>query len=156
MQLSFLALRSSQLRTVIAPLEAPVVVDYSYLKDPSFAELLLTHRELRLYQQIYEGLQIKIVPHDLVVYLDARDDVLLDRIRRRGRSYESVIDSTYQNRLREAYQRAFRANPQLKVVRYDASDLDLSSVDDVGRLQATILSSVKLVQHSTGSSQSEG
>jgi deoxyadenosine/deoxycytidine kinase len=142
MQLSFLLFRSSQLRTVAAPLDAPVIVDYSHLKDPSFAELLLTGRELRLYQLINEGLRGKIVPHDLIVYLDARNDVLLDRIRRRARPYESVIDSCYQDRIREAYERAFRANPQLKVVRYDTSEVDLNSVTDVGRLQQTILSSL--------------
>jgi deoxyguanosine kinase len=142
MQLSFLALRSSQLRTVVAPLDALVIADYSHLKDPAFAELLLTSRELRLYQQIYGGLAVKIVPHHLVVYLDARNDVLLDRIRRRGRSYESAIDSSYQDNLRDAYEKAFRANSQLKVVRYDTSDLDLNSVAAVRRLQETILSSL--------------
>jgi len=142
MQLSFLALRSSQLRTVVVPLTQPVVVDYSYLKDPAFAQLLLADRELRLYQQISAAFRSTMVEHDLIVYLDARDDVLLDRIRRRNRPYEAVIDSAYQQSLRDAYEKAFRENPQLKINRYDTSDLDLNSTADVRQLQETILASL--------------
>src|SRR6202041_343000 len=52
MQLSFLALRYPQLRTVVAPLTEAVIIDYSCLKDRAFAELLLVDRELRLYEQL--------------------------------------------------------------------------------------------------------
>lgn len=142
MQLSFLALRHSQLRTVVAPLIQAVVIDYSYLKDRTFAELLLTGRELRLYQQIFTAFQAKLVEHSVIVYLDARNEVLLDRIRQRDRPYESVIDSAYQDNLREAYEKAFCVNLQLQVVRYDTSDLDLESRSDIARLHETILSSL--------------
>jgi deoxyguanosine kinase len=143
MQLSFLALRSSQLRTVAVPLSRAVVIDYSYLKDPAFAQLLLTGRELRLYEQISAAFRATLAVHDLIVYLDARNDVLSDRIRQRNRPYELVIDSDYQDGLRDAYEEAFRANPGLKVVRYDTSELDLNSIADVRRLQETILSSLR-------------
>jgi deoxyguanosine kinase len=143
MQLSFLALRYSQLRTVVAPLTQAVVIDYSYLKDRTFAQLLLTDRELRLYQQLSAAFHATIVEHDLIVYLDASNDVLLDRIRQRNRPYEAIIDSAYQDNLRDAYEKAFRANPQLKVIRYNTTDLDLNSIVDVHRLQETILSSLR-------------
>jgi len=139
MQLSFLALRCAQLRTVVSPLTQAVVIDYSYLKDPAFAQLLLTDRELRLHQQISAAFKATIVEHDLIVYLDARNDILLERIRKRNRPYEAVIDSAYQQSLRDAYEKAFRENPQLKIVRYDTSDLDLNSIADVRRLQETVL-----------------
>lgn len=139
MQLSFLALRSGQLQRVVAPLSRPVVADYSYLKDPTFARLLLSGRELRLYEQISQALQSTIMKNDLIVYLDANNEVLLDRIRKRGRSYEKVIGVDYQNRLREAYERAFDANPSLRIARYDTSELDLRSVADVSRLQEAVL-----------------
>lgn len=143
MQLSFLAMRYSQLRTVVAPLTQAVVIDYSYLKDQTFADLLLTGRELRLYKQVFGALQAKMIEHNIIVYLDARNEVLLDRIRQRNRPYESGINSTYQESLREAYERTFRDNPQLRVVRYDTSDLDLGSTSDVRRLHETILSSLR-------------
>jgi deoxyguanosine kinase len=143
MQLSFLALRGSQLRTVVEPLTRPIIADYSYLKDPTFAQLLLTGRELRLYQQIADAFQVAFAKHDLIVYLDARNEVLLDRIQRRNRPFEAVIDSNYQDSLRRVYENAFRANPCLKVIRYDTSSLDLNSATDVGKLQERILSEIR-------------
>jgi deoxyguanosine kinase len=142
MQLSFLALRSRQLQRVVPPLTAPVIADYSYLKDPAFAQLLLKDRELRLYEQISAVFQTTIAKHDAIVYLDARNEVLLERIRLRNRPYEASVDSAYQDSLRAIYEEAFLANPDLKVIRYDTSDLDLNSTDDVEQLQKTILESL--------------
>lgn len=142
MQLSFLALRSSQLRQVKNPIAETTVVDYSYLKDPAFAHLLLRDRELRLYEQMADAYQMAIAKHDLVVYLDARNEVLLERIRRRNRPYETSIDAAYQDSLRGAYENAFRADPELTVVRYDTSDLDLGNGTDVDQLQDAVLSAL--------------
>jgi deoxyguanosine kinase len=139
MQLSFLAMRHSQLRTVVAPLTEPVVIDYSPFKNSIFARFLLEGRELRLYDQVSVPFQANVVEPDVVVYLDARDEVLLDRIRRRNRPYEAVIDSEYQQRLRNAYEEAFTARSGLTIARYDTSDLDLDSLADIRRLQDKIL-----------------
>lgn len=142
MQLSFLILRTAQLRKIVHPPSEPVLVDYSYLKDPAFAQLLLKERELRLYQRISAELQTSLAKHDLIVYLDAHNDVLLERIKRRNRPYEASIDSAYQDSLRRTYEAAFAANPELKVIRYDTSNLDLNSPRDVENLQEAILDSV--------------
>ena len=144
MQLSFLAMRHLQLRTVVAPLTEPVVIDYSPSKNSIFARVLLEGRELRLYDQVSVPFQANIVEPDVVVYLDAKDEVLLDRIRRRNRLYEAVIDSAYQQRLRNAYEEALRARPSLTITRYDTSDLDLDSLADVRRLQDKILSALPM------------
>lgn len=141
-KLSFLALRTAQLRKVVYPLSEPVIIDYSYLKDPAFAQLLLKDRELRLYQRISAEFQTTLARHDLIVYLDARNAVLLERIRLRNRSHEAAIDSAYQDSLRAAYEKAFLDNPELKIIRYDTSDLDLDSKADVDQLQETILESL--------------
>ena len=142
MQLSFLALRSSQLRQVKNPIIETTVVDYSYLKDPAFAHLLLRDRELRLYEQIADAYRMAIAKHDVVVYLDARDEVLLERIRMRNRPYEASINAAYQDSLRSAYENAFLASPELTIIRYDTSDLDLGNSADVGRLQDTVLAAL--------------
>ena len=144
MQLSFLAMRHSQLRTVVTPLTEPVVIDYSPLKNSIFARVLLEGRELRLYDQVSVPFQANVVDPDVVVYLDARVEVLLDRIRRRNRLYEAVIESAYQQRLRNVYEEAFRARPNLTITRYDTSDLDLDSLADVRRLQDKILSALPM------------
>lgn len=127
------------MRTVVAPLPQPVLVDYSNLKDGTFAQLLLKDRELRLYDQISRAFQADVLSHDLIVYLDASNDVLLERIRKRNRVYEATIDANYLDSLRESYEKAFRAVGRLKVVRYDTSLLELTSKTDVNNLQDTIL-----------------
>jgi deoxyadenosine/deoxycytidine kinase len=142
MQLSFLPMRHSQLRTVVAPLTQPVVIDYSQLKNSAFSRVLLQGRELRLYDQLSMPFEADVAGPDLIVYLDARNEVLLDRIRRRNRPYEVVIDSVYQQRIRSAYEEAFTARPNLTIRRYNTTDLELDSLADVQRLQDEILSAV--------------
>ncbi len=142
MQLSFLTMRHSQLRTIVTPLTEPVVIDYSQLKNATFARVLLGGRELRLYDQLSAPFEADLVKPDVIVYLDARDEVLLDRIRARNRPYEAVIDSAYQQRIRSAYEGAFRARPELTISRHDTSDLDLSSIADIRRLQEALLSAL--------------
>ena len=100
MQLWFLVARLAQLNSIPIGLPGTVVADYSYLKDGMFARVLLGDRELRLYQQISRGFTVKIHPPDLIVYLDASNDVLLQRIRDRGRPYERTIDGAYLDNLR--------------------------------------------------------
>ena len=68
-----------------------VVSDYLFAKDRLFATLNLSDDEMALYDRIYQMLKPRTVTPDLVVYLQARTDVLLDRIRKRGRSEERPI-----------------------------------------------------------------
>ena len=62
-----------------------VVSDYLFAKDRLFASLNLSDDEMALYDRIYQMLKPRTVTPDLVVYLQARTDVLLERIRKRGR-----------------------------------------------------------------------
>ena len=62
-----------------------VVSDYLFAKDRLFAMLNLSPDELALYDRIYQMLKVRAVTPDLVVYLQARLDVLLIRIKKRGR-----------------------------------------------------------------------
>ncbi|SRR5258708_3319856 len=143
MQLWFLTARIAQLNSIPVALSGTVVVDYSYLKDGMFARILLRDRELRLYQQVAEGFTVTIRPPDLIVYLDASNDVLLERIRLRGRPYERTIDGAYLDLQRDAYAREFAAIDTLNVLRYDTSRLDLTSQLAMTELYETILSAVR-------------
>jgi deoxyguanosine kinase len=91
------------------------VADYLLAKDDLFARMTLDDEEYGLYRQVYERLAIDPPKPDLVLYLQAPVDVLLDRIARRGIAHESLIDRAYLTRLNEAYARFFHA--------YDASPL---------------------------------
>jgi len=91
------------------------VADYLLDKDRLFARLTLDDEEFSLYDQIYNRLAIDTPVPDLVIYLQAPVDVLLERINRRGIRYEQHIERAYLERLQEAYARFFHE--------YDASPL---------------------------------
>src|SRR5277367_370123 len=78
------------------------VSDYLFAKDRIFAGLNLTPDELVLYEQLYRLLDSQMVPPDLVVYMWARADVLIDRLRRRNRDFERDISIDYLERVSAA------------------------------------------------------
>ena len=68
---------------------------------------MLDAEELKLYEQVYQHVTIDAPVADLVIYLQAPEDVLLKRIAKRGIRYERRIDASYLRRLSEAYTRMF-------------------------------------------------
>lgn len=108
-QLFFLLARHKQQREMAQPelFDEAVVSDYLFDKDRVFAYLNLTEHELALYERIYAFLVKEVPTPDTVVYLQARTDVLLARIRQRARPFESAIDPTYLDSLSNAYNRFF-------------------------------------------------
>jgi deoxyguanosine kinase len=127
MQLWFLAERHKQLELVTTQRHTPIVSDYASIKNEVFASLLLKDREIRLYTALAEGLSRAIRHPDVLVYLDAENEVLLARIRSRERPYEKSIDASYLNDLRSAYEAYLAAQPGTNVVRVDTTSLDLTS-----------------------------
>lgn len=83
------------------------VADFLLEKDPLFARLTLDDDEYRLYLELYHRLTPgKPVP-DLVIYLQASPERLMERVRRRNKEYERAISEDYLARLAEAYTRFF-------------------------------------------------
>jgi deoxyguanosine kinase len=108
-QLFFLFQRMRQLRDVQqTDMFAGVTVsDFLLDKDALFARLTLADDELHLYQQIYERLMPQAPVPDLVIYLQASQQRLVDRVRHRNIAYERNMDQDYLFRLAEAYRRFF-------------------------------------------------
>ena len=104
-QMFFLVSRYQQLQEQTQPdlFHEGIVSDYLFQKDRIFANINLSDRELHLYDQVAPLLERELVPPDLVVYLQASPDVLLDRIRQRGRAYERLMEPKYIGKLVEAY-----------------------------------------------------
>lgn len=132
-QLYFLFQRLQQLSALQQQdLFAPVrVADYLIDKDRLFARATLDEEEYRLYEQVYARLASDVARPDLVIYLQARVDVLLGRIARRGVRYEQFISRAYLERLNDAYARFFHdydATPLL-IVNAAAIDLAASEAD---------------------------
>lgn len=84
-----------------------VVSDYLFAKDRIFAYLNLDNNELTLYEQVYRLLDTSIPKPDLVIYLQASTEVLLERIDKRALEFESGISEEYLERLVDAYNKYF-------------------------------------------------
>ena len=108
-QLFFLFQRARQLEEVRQEdlFSAVRVADYLLEKDRLFARVTLDDAEYALYERVYERVVIDAPKPDLVVYLQAPVDVLLERISKRGIDYEQHIEREYLERLNEAYARFF-------------------------------------------------
>ena len=100
------------------------VSDYLFAKDRLFAELNLSPDELALYDQVVDSLQVDPPVPDLVIYLQASVDSLLDRIARRCIGFEQAIDRQYLERLTDAYARYFHAYDDGPLLIVNASQID--------------------------------
>ena len=143
-QLAFLISRFEQLRTIPPARTRPVVSDYTQSKDPIFARTLLHDREVELYERLSMGLEPSVCRPDLTVYVDAKNDVLLDRIRRRNRLYETSIDAEYLDALRQAYARHHNSTGRVRVLILDTSTLNLRSESQLNALYKKILDAASL------------
>jgi deoxyguanosine kinase len=101
-----------------------VVTDYIFQKDRLFAVLNLTDDELALYDRIYQMLKVRTVRPDLIVYLQARTEVLTDRIRKRARPEEKPIRTEYVQEVAQAYADFFFSYNEGPLLIVNASDID--------------------------------
>jgi deoxyadenosine/deoxycytidine kinase len=105
------------------------VADFILDKDPLFARLNLDEAEYRLYQQLYRGLRPSAVAPDLVIYLQAAPEVLLERVRRRGRPYEKGLDEPYLAGLVRAYSEFFYHYDAAPVLMVNSERLNFAARD---------------------------
>jgi len=149
-QLFFLLSRFQQQQALLQQdlFSQSTVCDYLFAKDRIFAALTLDQNELSLYDRLYEALQPRVVKPDLVVYLQARNEVLLKRIARRGRDYEREIDPAYVEALAVAYNDFFFHYDETPLLVVNTSDIDIVGHEtDVEALCAVIRRHRKGMQH---------
>jgi len=116
------------------------VSDYLFQKDRVFANLNLSDKELALYEKVVGWLELEVTRPDVVVYLQANTDTLMERVAKRGRSFEKDMDRQYMQALNDAYNYFFfhyREAPLL-VVNTNAIDF-VKHADDLADLEARIL-----------------
>ncbi len=101
-----------------------LVSDYLFAKDRLFATLTLSSEEMALYDRVYQALRPRVATPDLVVYLQARTDVLLTRIDRRGRPEEKPIRPDYLREVARAYAEFFFNYGDSPLLIIDASEID--------------------------------
>ena len=108
-QLYFLFQRANQVRALSQTdlFAGPAIADFMLDKDHLFARLTLNDDEFALYRQVYAHLKPQAPVPDLVIYLQASVETLIERVRRRGVAYERDIPDEYLVRLAETYARFF-------------------------------------------------
>lgn len=105
------------------------VADFMLEKDRLFAELTLDSDELRLYEQTYDLVTLDAPQPDLVIYLQAPVEVLMQRVARRARPGEEHMLNDYLRSVSDAYARFFYAYDAAPLLIVNAAEIDLAQSD---------------------------
>jgi deoxyadenosine/deoxycytidine kinase len=140
-QLFFLLSRYKQQQDLWQPdlFHRHIFSDYMFAKDRIFATLTLSNNEMLLYDQVFQILDTRVIKPDLVIYLQARMDILQDRIKTRGRSFEKNFDMEYLKKLSQAYNDYFFHYSDTPLLVVDTSEVNFAiSQEDLMDLAKTI------------------
>ncbi len=152
-QIFFLLSRYHQQRRTVSELltqSTNVIADYTFEKDALFAQINLRGDELEMYYRVHEALAEKIVPPELIVYLKADTDTLMQRISQRDRPYERNMERSYIEELNQAYEGFFadhqsRRSPVLAI---DTNHLDyVRKLDDLEWVAERIRQTLKMTPY---------
>lgn len=148
-QLFFLFQRANQLQSLRQDdiFEPVRVADFLIEKDQLFARTTLDDDELNIYRQVYDKLVINAPRPDLVIYLQAPLDVLLDRIRQRGISAEQHINADYLKALNDAYTEFFHFYDGAPLLIVNAKDLNLAKNRDHFKQLVEYILTIKSGRH---------
>lgn len=144
-QLFFLFQRMDQMRELSQPdfFAARVVADYLLEKDPLFAQLNLADDEYALYRQIYATLAPQAPRPDLVIYLHAKPETLIARVRRRGIESERRIGEGYLALLAERYANFFYQYDAAPLMIVNSENLNFADNEDDFALLVERLSTMR-------------
>jgi len=125
-QLFFLLSRHRQLQELSQRdlFQQVTLCDYIFPKDKIFAYLNLDDSELLIYDKLYEMLEAQVPKADLVIFLQAETRVLIDRIKRRRRDFESEVSEAYVNEVNKAYNYYFFHYTQTPLLVIDTTQID--------------------------------
>ena len=103
-----------------------IFADYTFAKDALFAGINLTGDELDMYHKVHDALAEKIQKPDLLVYLQASTETLMQRIALRDRPYERQMERAYIDELNHAYEDFFsKPFDHTPVLTIDTNDLNI-------------------------------
>lgn len=103
-----------------------LIADYTFAKDALFAGINLKGDELDMYHKVHEALGEKIPKPDLLVYLQATTDTLMNRIAFRDRPYERQMERSYIHELNMAYEEFFsKPFDHTPILKIDTNDLNI-------------------------------
>jgi len=145
----FLLERQKRLREALG-VEAPgpVLSDFLLEKDRIFANLNLNDRELKLYERYYEAFTADLPAPDLVIYLQAKPEVLGERIAKKASRDESQISPEYIEEVARAYEHFFFRYAACDLLVVNTSEIDfVERSDDLQQLLRRLQDPVKGTQY---------
>ena len=107
-----------------------MISDYLFDKDRIFARANLDDDEFWLYEQLFQLLRRRIKPPDLVIFLQATTDVLVERIRKRGKKYERGISAKYLEEINQAFNDFFFHYSDSPLLVINASRIDFVNIPE--------------------------
>ncbi len=147
-QIFFLLSRYHQQRSAVPKMlaEGHLIADYTFEKDALFARINLKGDELEMYHRVHEALAEKIPLPNLVVYLRASTDTLMQRITLRDRPYERQMERAYIDELNQAYEEYFNdSKHQTPVLTIDSNALNfVADADHLKWIENRIRQALKL------------
>lgn len=146
-QLFFLFQRIEQLRQAEPLFMQGVVADFMLQKDPIFAEIALSEDEYQLYLQAYRNVTRAPTTLDLVVYLQAPVEVLVERVKKRNISFEMNMDKNYLAKLSDAYTDFFHRYTDSPLLIVNAADVNFVDNDQHYQSLVEHLQSIKAGKH---------
>lgn len=150
-QIFFLLSRYHQQRKIVAEAVKQgvnLIADYTFAKDALFARINLRGDELDMYDKVHQALAEKITPPDLIIYLSADTEVLMQRIALRDRSYERNMERNYIHELNLAYDSFFSGSHQqgTPILKLDTNQLNyVQKPEDLDWVVNRIRQALKLV-----------
>ena len=148
-QIFFLLSRYHQQRRTVHEIVATgknLFADYTFAKDALFAQINLKGDELDMYYKVHEALAEKIQKPDLLVYLQATTNTLMQRIAQRDRPYERQMERSYINQLNVAYDDFFsKPFDHTPVLIIDSNNLNvIQKPEDLKSIENRIRQSLSL------------
>jgi deoxyguanosine kinase len=149
-QIFFLLSRYHQQRRTVSELAGQfenLVADYTFEKDALFARINLVGDELEMYYRVHEALAEKIIVPNLIVYLRADTDILMQRIALRDRPYERNMERAYIDELNQAYETFFSDHQERRspVLTLDTNQIDyVHHRDDLAGVENRIRQALKM------------
>ena len=155
-QIFFLLSRYHQQRESIPAMKAEgkhIISDYTFDKDALFASINIFGDEYETYKSVHAALAEKIVRPDLIVYLRASTETLMQRIALRDRSYERNMEVAYIEELNHAYDEFFLTDgkPDCDILTIDSTQLDyVRNPEDLVWIENRIRQSLSLPPYQPG------
>lgn len=148
-QLFFLFQRARQMQELKQGdmFSAGYVTDFLMEKDRLFARANLQDDELRIYEQVYHQMSFDAPVPDLVIYLQAPIDVLMERVRRRGIPYENLIDRAYLQTLADAYTQFFHHYNAAPLLMVNAAEINFVDRDADFRMLLDYIPRIRSGRH---------